>query len=600
MAVSRDPLFGLRNTGEAPERIDLAAAAELVQLPGSLHFQRRANAWREAISKAAHAAGLLPIPCAGAALDPLDCCRAELNIRNGRQLSNLRILQTLGAAQAPRELIIPDQILGWEIAHLWERAGESVSHLRLSRPLPFRRWWISAKRAVQNFRMRLPARRSMAELAASGPASAEILCVTRTRNHVIDMLPSVRWLQENYGWNGVFAVEDMPTQDWLRTKGLFAVPISSTAVPRPRATRGAVHRQVQNFKEFLRVGDFVPEGIDPLEHRVLSEETLRILPRYEENVHAVAEEVRFLIERFKVQVTLVGNPYTTEGRTAAHVANALGVGTAALEHGSIFPNDPMWDDCPVDLLCVWGEPSRRALLQSGVPAERIVVTGAPRFDEVFRNAAQNTSPANRPAQILVATSGPGDIVSLAQFGGFIRMLYGAADLTPEIHWKVKLHPKDRPENYHNARPTGHPRVEIMLSQSKGKHQDILACLSTARALVTISSTSALDAMAVDVPVIAVNVWPRGEGLEDVEFLSPANTIQVRTAQELAAAVRAAVSGEIPPERRAAARAFAAAQFPNRGTAAAAVGHELLQLRETGTKQEQRQGALGDHHQRGES
>ncbi len=85
----------------------------------------------------------------------------------------------------------------------------------------------------------------------------------------------------------------------------------------------------------------------------------------------------------KPALILAGNPYTLEGRIATRVGQTCGILTAALEHGSIFSYDPIWEDCILDLVCAWGEPSRRALLSCGVHEEQIAVTGAPHLDDML-------------------------------------------------------------------------------------------------------------------------------------------------------------------------------------------------------------------------
>jgi hypothetical protein len=179
--------------------------------------------------------------------------------------------------------------------------------------------------------------------------------------------------------------------------------------------------------------------------------------------------------------------------------------------------------------------------------------------------------------VLVATSGPGDSVSFPQFQSFIRTLYDAADRTPDLSWLVKLHKKDREEHYQQIRPEGHPRVRLVRGEFQRDGLSIFDYLRSARALVTISSTAAVDAMAVDVPVIAVDVWPPGKGLTGVEFLERGCTMSVRSAAELAEAANRAWAGQADPQVLEAARTYAAEHFANRGRAAQAVAEQLVSL-----------------------
>ena len=84
-------------------------------------------------------------------------------------------------------------------------------------------------------------------------------------------------------------------------------------------------------------------------------------------------------------------------------------------------------------------------------------------------------------------------------------------------------------------------------------------------------------MAVEMPVISVNVWPESKTFRGVEFLERGCTRAVRTAAELAAEVRKAWADQVDPVTQQAARAYAAEHFVNRGNAAQAVAGELVAL-----------------------
>jgi hypothetical protein len=150
-------------------------------------------------------------------------------------------------------------------------------------------------------------------------------------------------------------------------------------------------------------------------------------------------------------------------------------------------------------------------------------------------------------------------------------------LTPELEWTIKLHAKDREEFYATVCPQGHPRVRIVRGDPEKYGLDIYDYLKSAQALVTITSSTALDAMAVDVPVITVDVWPAGQGPQGIEFLERGCTVRVRTAVELARAVRQAVNGDDDPKVSRAARDYAGEHFVNRGGASSAIVRQLQDL-----------------------
>jgi hypothetical protein len=213
-------------------------------------------------------------------------------------------------------------------------------------------------------------------------------------------------------------------------------------------------------------------------------------------------------------------------------------------------------------------------LSNGLTEAQIRVTGAPRYDSIFQR--KRTKEA-QGAFILVATSGAGDQVNLQQHQAFIRTLYEAAEQAPEIQWVVKLHPKDREHFYALGNAPSHPRMRVTRAEVGQQGLGIFGYLEQARALVTVSSSSALDAMAVGVPVLTVDVWPEGQRPRGIEFLQRACTRSVRTGRELAAEARKTWQGTVDSATQAAADAYAEQHFANRGRAAETVAGELTEL-----------------------
>jgi hypothetical protein len=134
--------------------------------------------------------------------------------------------------------------------------------------------------------------------------------------------------------------------------------------------------------------------------------------------------------------------------------------------------------------------------------------------------------------VLVATSGAGDKVSMEEHLRFIDVLFAAARSLPEQRFVVKLHRKDRESLYsRSARPRN---LELVGVDRSRFGDDIYDYLQRARVLVTVQSTSAIDAMAVGVPVIAVDIagQDRRAGVEFLRFTRSATSLA-----ELVAALR---------------------------------------------------------------
>jgi hypothetical protein len=278
------------------------------------------------------------------------------------------------------------------------------------------------------------------------------------------------------------------------------------------------------------------------------------------------------IGRYKPRVVMVGNPFTIEGRVAAMIARELGVPACCAEHGTIFPNDPYWFHCPVDKVFAWGAPSRDALLSNGLAPSQIVVAGAPRLDAF-------SGPGKSRRYVLVATSGAGDQVSMERHLSFISTLLEAASRLPGVQWVIKLHPKDDRRLYEKAlRDRGIRNVIVTEGMPDMKGIDIYEFLREAAALVTVVSTAALDALACDVPVVAV-VQGGKEEYEHVDFIRRGAVVCVATASELASSIGDLLGGRRNTDVEQAASALVAEHFANRGNAASLIAGELARLGE---------------------
>jgi hypothetical protein len=503
----------------------LAAAAGASAL-APIHGQRQANQWLASVRQRGRDSGLLPLRVCGAEIDPLDALRAELNVRIGTALVD-------PSPAAPRTV------------------GEIA---RLSAYL--------AKRELQRLMVRLPP-----SATTSGRTGRQtVLMAPRLSSHVVGMLPVAHRLDAEHGLNVVFATTEGHLEAALG--GWPVVGVYQRAARETRLAWLASRRALWLLRGLLR-NEAMPLDLSA-RGRVLTT-AVDVLDSMLADVIRAAVGFKAVIGDERPDLVVVGNPYTMEGRVAARIARQARIPVAVLEHGSIFPGSPVWEDAPVDLVCAWGDSSRDALVGCGVPASSIAVTGAPKLDALVSDMRSAAGPGE---YILVATSGPGDQVSHAQHAAFIELLYRAAQSTPEIRWLVKLHRKDRQEYYEAAR-RAHPAAAIEFVDSSGERfgVDIFDYLRRARALVTVYSTAALDAMVVGVPVVTVQVNDAPEGGR-IEFMR--HSRQVVDDAGMRDAARSAWRGE-PHPSDAGARAYAARHFHNLGHAAAATAARLSEL-----------------------
>ena len=549
--------------------------ATLPAMPEAVYFQRQANQWLRDVRAEGIAEPSLQTAIPSLEVDFFDIFRGHLNITNGAILADLyraaitpphdkHSRSTAGAAS-------------FTTANVKETPNSNGEWKTSSQPSLARRAWFRCKAQAYTWRRAYERRFLGVETISRRPSGRVVLLFPRHIGHLTDILPVATKIRELDGASVVCAALDRRLAKYAYSGGLPVIGVFSSLTSQLRRWRVEATQLLPSIERVIQ-RTICSTEFDPDQANALADNTVQTMRNSFHDLYITARAVKHLLDVFDPELVLVGNPYTYEGRLAAVAARARSIPAAVIEHGSIFPNDPIWEECPIDLVCAWGNPSRDALLSCGIANEQIVVTGAPRYDSIFARA-QESGLRKDPAQayLLVATSGPGDQVTLDQHLDFIRALYRAAATHPEIRWLIKLHKKDRPEYYATPAGSDVKNVTVVRNQTAQEGLYIFEYLRAARGLVTISSTAALDAMAVDVPVITYDVWPEGRGLTGVRFLVNDSTYRTRDPSGLAKVAHDLWHGQMNMQITQAAQAYAADHFANRGNAAEVAGRKLIQL-----------------------
>lgn len=523
----------------------------------------------------AQRSGLMPLQCGQARLDILDALRSPLNLANGAALTNIAIAESALKAFPDQVLQFSENRVGSGFVDSTVELAEIAPQIRIRRQ-PAKPWqWLQLR--TWGWLLRDAADRRLRRIVTSGSRTSKpfILAVPRMSAHFSDMAPVARALQERFGIATLVGATSREIYALAKKEGLRTIPLRGSSTGEIRSFLGTSFSILPELLELVQNQEPDAALVSDIENRTLIRMTCRTLTaHYASAVDVAVASARTLLAE-KPRLVTVGNPYTVDGRIAARIAHEMGVPTVAQEHGSIFPNDPIWQECFVDRVCAWGNPSKRALLSCGLKPEQIAVTGAPRFDAVLGDTASSATNRNEYRDyILVATSGAGDQVTIGQHLSFIRMLFEVVEELPEVTFVVKLHKKDRAEYYRSPESGSHHRVRVVKGQRLRDGLEIFEYLKRARGLVTISSSAAIDAMAMRVPVIAVDAWWPAPPIQGVEFLELGCTRQVRGVQEFVKAVRDVWRGVGAPSD-AIADSYADDHFANRGAAAVAVANEMV-------------------------
>lgn len=355
--------------------------------------------------------------------------------------------------------------------------------------------------------------------------AGEVVYAPRTWTHVRDMLALDAQLAARHVFRRSWFVFTAAMRASLRGAGPL---VSGRNMRRAFASAARLRREAAALCVRVRAARW---GIGRRDDDVLIDIAEGI---FEDNALGVAGAFHAAEEAIgpMTRLVIVGNPRTTEGYVVASVARARGIPVACMQHGLELAGDEGWRGVPVDLVCAWGEAGARAMRESGIPEDAIAVTGAGWTDALVLGRAA------RSRQVLVALSGAGHRVGMAEHLSHLDRLFACAGRMSDVRFVFRLHPKDDVSLY-RERAAGLPHANIIVTEH-GAGVDIHSQLAETGALITVTSTSALDAMLHAVPVIT---FDRAAGEDVPDYVQVGATHRVPLGMDLDAVVRDVLAAE---------------------------------------------------------
>lgn len=326
---------------------------------------------------------------------------------------------------------------------------------------------------------------------------SKVLAVPRTKHHLRDLLRvAEHFAPDEIAWIA-FKREHV---DHIRKKQQSCVLAAAYSGPTTFA-RTRVHAQLA--AALIKTVQKPPENVPAETWRKILKGVAKETNAQLGEILTATKAIEKAIAEKKPQLVLVGNPLSMEGTVARRIAQAKNLKTASMQHGEIAPTQSDWAKFGLDLITVWGPGPKERLQRIGLATETVAVTGAPWLDH-FSTLKQR--PPQSPKRILIALSGAGNSVGMAEHKAQVRKLLEAAKELPEYRWSFRLHPKDDPQIYASAPPNAQI---VAAADAPDIHDD----LQKSDLLITVTSTSALDAMLENVQVLTLG-RPQGEARPD--------------------------------------------------------------------------------------
>jgi len=255
----------------------------------------------------------------------------------------------------------------------------------------------------------------------------------------------------------------------------------------------------------------------------------------------LSERINQIFDKFSPCCVIPGYDITPEGRLLTFLARNRSIPSYCIMHGSIT-GEPLHTMHIVDHFCLFGEAAKCDLIAKGVDPAQLIVTGAPYLDKFEHKKSgihpllkQNLSLTESKPYFFIATSGPGHSTSHAHFQVILENVFEVATRYPDTQWVIRMHLKDRIENYQEVlnRHKNH-QIHIIENTASGFPQSIFEWLQGATALLTGTSTVALEAMSMGIPVVTMDFM---EEYKMVDFIDLETTIHVTNRETLIRVIR---------------------------------------------------------------
>ncbi|MGH7456724.1 MAG: hypothetical protein ACRENG_35575, partial [bacterium] len=195
-------------------------------------------------------------------------------------------------------------------------------------------------------------------------------------NHAKTFLPVLRQIKKPY----LVLASDPDTCQFFRQQGIVYHRLGHFVTPsiwrsyqanRRGLRKRAVRFEQEIFDEHISLLPFVQSDLS------------RLLRHHLARLRLYTDVYLELFQHSQPGHVVVADDTTTQGRIAVLAAQSLSIPTLNIQHGAIA-DVQHYRYAIADIFAVWGERDRELLVRHGVPKEKTVITGQPRFDDLGR------------------------------------------------------------------------------------------------------------------------------------------------------------------------------------------------------------------------
>ena len=238
------------------------------------------------------------------------------------------------------------------------------------------------------------------------------------------------------------------------------------------------------------------------------------------------EGIKIVIKKEEINIIVMGSDVHRFGKTIAFVGNKLEIKSLVLQHG--VAGRLGFVPVTSTKIAVWGESTKKFLLQNNVNEEKIVITGASKFD-IIKNKEYDKEEVYKQFNLdkdkKIILFGTQTVPEKEE------MFKAVINSLQDEQLIIKLHPKDDVDFYNSRLNNIKNKVVVV------KDYDIYNFLNIADLTISrASSTVVIESMLFNVPVITLNLANIKGSNEMIDYNDYGCVIDVKEEKELKNAI----------------------------------------------------------------
>jgi hypothetical protein len=198
---------------------------------------------------------------------------------------------------------------------------------------------------------------------------------------------------------------------------------------------------------------------------------------------------------FTPKIIFIGNYFTQTGNIVSHLCKKDNISVHCLMHGQQMTD--YLDFTFIDNYYLFGQRDKNNFTRKGIPSNKLFVSGSPFLDtHDVLNIKNNNSNI-----VLICFSGPGHSITLEHHIMSINLIFKLAKYYDDLQFIIKLHRKDKLKYYVSLNKL----MNVSFIEYNNNSKSIYEFISKSKLVITGASSSALDSMVLNVPVITLDL-----------------------------------------------------------------------------------------------